>query len=152
MDKAKEREIKKSLRDATTAFSLGSSLINRLSWDEWIDKIPFLKFREEWLVKILFPFGGAMVRFYVKKKIDGESVSVYLDCNNFLGSISSDLPPKPYWEIYPHDGDTLRVHMEDVDGLMEGIEDALDLLEIDACLKELAAKQAKNAEPIPPQA
>lgn len=129
MDKAKEREIKKSLRDAATAFSLGDVLSNHLGWKEWLDKIPYLKFKEDWLVKIDFPFYGAMIRFSVKKKIDGESVSVYLDCNNFLGSISSDLPPKPYWEIYPHDGDTLRVPMEDVDVLMRGIEDALDQLE-----------------------
>lgn len=136
MDKAKEREIKKSLRDAATAFSLGDVLSNHLGWKEWFDKIPYLKFKEDWLVKILFPFNGAMVRFYVKKKIDSESVSVYLDCNNFLGSIDSflgstsdDFTPKPYWEIYPHDGDTLRVPVEDVDVLMRGIEDALDQLE-----------------------
>ena len=122
-------KIEKRMKDMGTAFSLGRLLSDHIHWDEWGNVIPFAKFKEDWFVKILFPFGGAMIRFLVKKKIDGESVSVYLDCNNFLGSISNDHTPQPYWEIYPHDGDTLRVPMEDVDVLVRGIEEALNQLE-----------------------
>jgi len=82
---------------------------------EWAKKIPAIQFPPSWQVQLLGPFGGAMVRFYVNNKI-----SVYLDCNESLGYFG-----QPYWEIYPYDGDTLRIPMDDIEGLIKGIKQAL---------------------------
>jgi len=83
-------------------------------WRGWIGKIPALKFDPEWEVKIVPPFGGAMVRFIV---LSGPyRISVYLDCNNALGFMNA-----PYWEAYPIADDTARFFLGDIDGLMAAI-------------------------------
>ena len=83
-------------------------------WRDWINKIPAITFDPEWSVKVIPPFGGAMVRFIV---ISGpHRISVYLDCNNALGFMNA-----PYWEAYPIADDTARFSLDDVDGLLAAI-------------------------------
>jgi hypothetical protein len=87
-------------------------------WHGWSGKIPYLKFKETWEVKIVPPFTGAMIRFWVKH--GNKEVSVYLDCLDNLGFVG-----KPYWEVYPVDNDAARVLMENVDELFNIINSEL---------------------------
>jgi len=90
------------------------------SWDYWRDLIPYLSFPDNWEVQIIPPFSGAIVRFRVCKKGSDHWVSIYLDCYDVLGCYNG-----PYWEIYPHKGDTYRVSMSDSEELIKRIEEAL---------------------------
>lgn len=88
--------------------------------DKWFKEIPFIQFPGEWLVQITPPFNGAVVRFRVK--YNNKEVSVYLDCYDNLGFMGY-----PYWEIYPNKyGDNERFEMNDIEGLMKGIERSLE--------------------------
>lgn len=89
-------------------------------WRTWVDKIPHLQFKEDWKVKVIPPFGGAIARFLVEK--GGNRVSVYLDCYGILGAVD-----EPYWEVYPYEGDVYRVLMNDTDELMKVIAEVLDV-------------------------
>ena len=95
------------------------SLINRYKVEEqddfrgWVNKMPYIKFPNSWEVKVIPPFGGAVVRFQVKKP-SGDWKSVYLDCYDRLGYMGY-----PYWEVYPVDGDVRRCEMNDVDELLK---------------------------------
>lgn len=100
-----------------------------LLWDktfeamQWKEEIPYLKFKEEFEVKVLPPFRGAIIRFNIKNKEN--SISVYLDGYNILGM--AHLKNVPYWEIYPNiQGETERFLMNDTYGLMKAIEESLD--------------------------
>lgn len=88
-------------------------------WRGWIDKIPSLDFPQGWHVKIIPPFTGAMVRFQVTTD-QGGWTSVYLDCLDKLGYMG-----QPYWEVYPHEGDTYRCLMSEVDDLIKAIGESL---------------------------
>ena len=84
----------------------------------WFDKVPYVDFDSDMQARAVPPFGGALVRYSVKK---GEArVSVYLDADNSLGCWEG-----PYWEIYPYDDDTMRYDIEDTKGLVEGIRHSL---------------------------
>jgi hypothetical protein len=83
------------------------------------NNIPNLKFNKEWEIKIIPPFGGALVRFmaYCNKK----SASIHLDINDSLGYMGF-----PYWEVYAcNDDEVFRCPMEDADQLISHIETAL---------------------------
>lgn len=81
---------------------------------KWKKEIPYIQFPADWQVQISPPFAGAVVRFRVKK--DNAEVSIYLDCYNRLGYYS-----KPYWEVYPHEGDVYRCDMLDTNSLLKAI-------------------------------
>jgi len=75
--------------------------MNRLTYldgDEekmfWADHIPHIPFAPEWDVRAIPPYGGAVIRYYVRHK--GLRVSIYLDGYDRLGSMG-----EPYWEMYP---------------------------------------------------
>jgi len=87
-----------------------------MDFNKWSPQIPNINFHEEWDVKIIPPFGGALIRFRVN-----ERVSVYLDVHERLGYYGGD----PYWEVHPVDNDVARCDMKDVDRLMSHIEQAL---------------------------
>ena len=86
-------------------------------WHGLVDKIPAIKFDQEWEVKIIPPFGGAIARFQVRKSPDEEPMSVYLDFFERLGYFSGD----PYWEVYPIDGDVARFQLNDTSSLIDAI-------------------------------
>lgn len=88
----------------------------------WCSKIPYLPFKQGWLIKIIPPFAGAVARFLVSKGDNVEKyVSVYLDCYSQLGIHES-----PYWEVYPYNGDTFRCDMNEVNSLIDAIECSLN--------------------------
>jgi len=90
------------------------------NWRDWIQKIPFITFPDDWQIQIIPPFASAMARFRVKKGDD--YISVYLDVYENLGYFGGE----PYWEIYPYDDDTYRVAMNDTDELIKRISEALE--------------------------
>jgi len=89
---------------------------NAFEWIRWMQEIPSINFPKEWAIKIIPPFGNAVVRFRVN-----EDISVYLDCYDALGYVGV-----PYWEMYPtKEGDTFRCDMNDIDELLDAISKAI---------------------------
>ena len=98
-------------------------LANEKEYHKWQEEIPNISFPSDWEIRIIPPFGGAIVRFLAIK--GDRQVSVYLDCYDRLGIYGS-----PYWEIYPNtSGDVDRLSMNDVDGLLQGIKESLEYKE-----------------------
>lgn len=90
-------------------------------WDKWRMEVPFINFPSCLEVRVIPPFGGAIVRFVVRH-IDfpeTETRSVYLDCYGRLGAVD-----EPYWELYPHYGDTYRCAMNETNDLIAAILDS----------------------------
>ena len=89
--------------------------------------LPALHFKPEWEVRIVPPFGCAMMRFLVDRK----RVSCYADYFEELGYFGQ----QPYWEMYPRthangDGstyqDVARFPIANTEGLMKAIEAELN--------------------------
>lgn len=89
---------------------------------DWISKIPPLQFPKDWVINMVPPFAGALVRFGVSLEGTSEYVSVYLDVYSILGATEA-----PYWEVYIQDNPNFpsRCAMEDSETLMELISQAL---------------------------
>jgi len=86
-------------------------------WMKWVKKIPFINFDSDWDVQPIPAFGGAMVRFRVQC---GDLIlSVYLDCYDRLGCYG-----EPYWEVYPHNSDIIRIAMGNTEALLEAIRES----------------------------
>jgi len=86
-------------------------------WLDWVENIPAIQFPPNWLVRVIPPFGGAMVRFIVGVPANEDvRVSVYLDVFGILGYYEG-----PYWEVYPFDDDVARCGINDTGGLVENI-------------------------------
>jgi hypothetical protein len=84
-------------------------------WQKWAKEIPCFSWPPEWKVKAVPPFGGAIIRYWIKTpKCD--HVSVYLDCYDRLGYVGA-----PYWEVYPYDGDCFRCAMAETEELLKAI-------------------------------
>lgn len=97
-----------------------------MEYEKWDGIIPFIPIKSGWLVKVRPPMTGAIVRFGITKEGLGNYVSVYLDCYGMLGVVNY-----PYWEIYPAaNGDTARYNVTDIEGLVSGIEDALNAMDV----------------------
>lgn len=93
-------------------------------WKGEIVRIPWLHFRGDWQVRIIPPFGDAVIRFQVILP-SGTLKSVYMDSRNSLGvwgDITKD-EIEPYWEVYPYRGDVGRCDLADTLMLMEMIQD-----------------------------
>lgn len=85
-------------------------------WDEIVKQIPTLNFKEEWNVKIIPPFAGAIARFHIIKN-DVMVCSVYLDFYDRLGCYG-----EPYYELYPHEDDIKRYSLKETNELIGDIE------------------------------
>jgi hypothetical protein len=84
---------------------------------KWMNEIPDLSFPKSWKIRMLPPFGGAVVRFAVIKP-SGKRISVYLDCYDNLGFMGH-----PYWEMYPgvSDDGPDRFLMNDTEDLLKAL-------------------------------
>jgi hypothetical protein len=91
-------------------------------WKGEIARIPWLHFRGDWQVRIIPPFGDAVIRFQVTLP-SGVLKSVYMDSRHALGVWGSLDTPEPYWEVYPYKGDVGRCDLADTIMLMEMIQD-----------------------------
>jgi hypothetical protein len=84
-------------------------------WRKWASQIPFISWPPDWKVKAVPPFGSAIIRYFIQTP-NRDFVSVYLDCYDRLGVMG-----KPYWEVYPHNGDCFRCYLNEVDELLKAI-------------------------------
>lgn len=91
-------------------------------WKGEIVRIPWLHFRGDWQVRIIPPFGDAVIRFQVVLP-SGMLKSVYMDSRHSLGVWGNLSTPEPYWEVYPYQGDVGRCALDDTIMLMEMIQD-----------------------------
>ena len=87
-------------------------------WKLISQQIPPLHFKEEWDVRIIPPFAGAVARFYIA--YNNKFVSVYLDWFDRLGMVGH-----PYYEIYDGE-DTIRYAFNQSDKMMNDINKILD--------------------------
>lgn len=86
-------------------------------WRKWQAEIPYINFPADWMVKAVPPFSTGIIRYNIKHKDHEKSfVSVYLDCYDQAGYVG-----KPYWEIFPIDGDCERFLMNEIKELIDGI-------------------------------
>jgi len=120
-------------------YSMSAALDRSMEWSRWSQEIPYIVFPKGWRVKIVPPFGAAVVRFVVC--VGGKSVSVYLDCYENLGLFG-----EPYWEVYPVQGDTFRCKMADTDALVSAIGRGLNDQKL-PLLKRLIAFFTKKPTP-----
>ena len=91
---------------------------------KWGSIIPALHFEKEWDVKIIPPFGGAVIRFCIG--YNDKHVSVYFDGYSELGLMYDDEGnPIPYFEYY--DGEDC--HRYYIDGSEEMMSDIKNFLE-----------------------
>lgn len=96
-------------------------------WRDIREKIPFIRFKECWQVRVIPPYLGAVARFEVKEdSSDSDAVcSVYLDWFNVLGWCGG----KPYWEVYTgvdKEGPE-RFDLDDTAGVVDCIDRQLTL-------------------------
>ena len=88
-------------------------------WREDCLTMPFISFPADWQVKVIPPFGDAVVRFRVKLPSGGDK-SIYLDKRNSLGSWDGE---EGYWEVYPYKGDVGRCDTRNIPELLRMIAD-----------------------------
>ncbi len=89
---------------------------------KWAKEIPYLRFDNDWEVKIIPPFAGALARFIVKK--GDKIVSVYFDGYSQLGYMyDKNDNPIPYFEIYPstNEGGVKRYYIDQADEMINDI-------------------------------
>lgn len=91
------------------------SLEKEWEWDTLPAIMPWIKFPPDWEIKMMPPFGGADVRFWVKLP-SGNIKSIYFDSHDTLGIVG-----EPYWEVYPYLDDVGRCLANDITQLLEMI-------------------------------
>lgn len=90
-------------------------------WQDEVARLPWIQFPADWKVKVIPPFGDAVVRFLVTLP-DGKEKSVYHDSRASLGMHFGDGDELiPYWEVYPVNGDIGRCGTDEVELLLEMI-------------------------------
>jgi len=109
-----------TLKNYSEMSELTSRMAMVFEWDKWLKEIPSIEIPPNCRIRVIPPFGGAVVRFCVISEFG--SVSVYLDCYEKLGCWEI-----PYWEIYPSaDDDVERFAMEKTTELYDGIVRAIN--------------------------
>lgn len=96
-----------------------------VKYRDWANRMPELEFDADWKVKIIPPFGGALVRFIVSK--NDKHVSVYFDAYSQLSWMEEDGKHIPYWECYPaSNGDIERFLLGEEKELLQEIRNVLN--------------------------
>lgn len=91
---------------------------------KWGQKLPSLNFEKEWNVKIIPPFGGAVIRFHIEH--NGKNVSVYFDGYSELGyMVDEQGNPTPYFEYYDGE-DCFRYYINESEKMMKDIKTFLE--------------------------
>ena len=94
-------------------------------YKKWANELPALHFDREWDVKIIPPFAGAIIRFWINH--NDKHVSVYFDGYSELGWMydENNDKPIPYFEYY--DGnETYRSLLDESDKMMDDIRNFLN--------------------------
>ena len=89
-----------------------------------VQKFRLYILKKEWDVKIIPPFGGAVIRFYIN--YNGKHVSVYFDGYSELGyMVDENDEPVPYFEYY--DGEECyRYYIDESEQMMADIKKFLE--------------------------
>ena len=91
---------------------------------KWMKEIPALHFEKEWNVRIIPPFCGAVIRFWIDH--NDKYVSVYFDAYSELGYMYDENDnPIPYFEYYDGE-DCYRYLMNESEKMMEDIKNFLN--------------------------
>lgn len=95
-------------------------------WRGWCKKIPELHFDNDWNVRIIPLFAGALTRFVISK--NNKNVSVYFDGYSKLGFMYDENDnPIPYFEIYSStDSDVRRYYLNETEKMMNDIREVLN--------------------------
>lgn len=107
--------VRSSMKQNLLTSALFADIERKHEWMKWAFTIPFIKWPENWFVRAVPPFHGAVIRYHVKNDLQSnEQVSIYLDCYDMLGCYGS-----PYWEVHNtkfEGSEPGRCSMEDIDG------------------------------------
>ena len=91
---------------------------------KWMKEIPALHFDKEWDVRIIPPFGGAVIRFWIWH--NDKKASVYFDAYSELGYMYDENDnPIPYFEFY-NGMDYQRYYLYETEQMMEDIRSFLN--------------------------
>lgn len=102
-------------------YKLRHEIEQEQKWQDETARLPWIQFPADWKVKVIPPYGDAVVRFLVTLP-DGKEKSVYYDSRASLGMHFGDGEELiPYWEVYPVNGDTGRCETDEVELLLEMI-------------------------------
>ena len=102
-------------------YKLRHEIEQEQKWQDETARLPWIQFPADWKVKVIPPYGDAVVRFLVTLP-DGKEKSVYHDSRASLGMYFGDGDELiPYWEVYPVNGDVGRCGTDDVELLLEMI-------------------------------
>ena len=87
---------------------------------EWGNKLPSFNFDKEWNVKIIPPFGCAIIRFSIS--YNNKWASVYFDAYSELGYMYNEITnePIPYFEFYDGE-DCHRYLIDESEEMMDDI-------------------------------
>ena len=114
-------ECRRMIMELKERYLASSDCERAFEWRSWIDRIPDIEFPAGWKIRVIPPFGGAIVRFRVIT--EWSNISVYLDAYDMLGYMAN----QPYWELYPNeDGDVTRVMMNETKELIAALKRADD--------------------------
>lgn len=93
---------------------------------KWCSNLPYFNFDKEWDVKIIPPFAGAIIRFYIKH--GNKDVSVYFDGYSELGLMyDDDEKPIPYFEcLFSNIMLTRRYLIDESEQMMDDIREYLN--------------------------
>lgn len=95
------------------------------SWRELSNKIPFIKFKEHWEVRVMPPWCFALARFNVRdsNKKDSPYCSIYLDILTSMQGMDGC-----FWEVCTLDvAEPERFELLDVEGVVDCIDRQLKL-------------------------
>jgi hypothetical protein len=92
---------------------------------KWNKKLPVFHFKQEWNVRIIPPFQGAIIRFTIK--YNGKRVSVYFDGYSRLGQMhDSNYKPIPYFQC-TYEKDSIKYYyLDESENMMKDIETFLE--------------------------
>lgn len=107
------------MEDLMQSIIMQSRIEKNKGYEKWRKELPSFHFDEKWEVKIIPPFAGAVIRFYISYK--DKFVSVYFDSDSSLGFMyGDDGSPIPYFEYY--DGqETYRYLPNEAEEMMSDI-------------------------------
>lgn len=98
------------------------------NWRGFCPSLPYFSFPPEWEVRTLPPFGGALLRFSVRKRGGGKEISVYFDVFDVFDALGF-ADQQQYWEIYPDSyGDLQRFLTHELKEMFEEINKSLEMV------------------------
>lgn len=107
------------MNDLITIHEASHQLEDALDYGRWMRELPFMEIPAGFKIKVVPPWHGAVVRFWIQKAdaVDMEKcISVYFDSRNVLGSMD-----QPYYEAYSIDDECQRYFVGEEDKMMADI-------------------------------